>query len=46
MKSIYTPPARPDFVERGLFALHAAASLGALALFTVAIVAWAIGLGA
>jgi hypothetical protein len=46
MKAIYVPRARPDRIERGLFALHAAASLGALGLFSVAIAAWAIGLGA
>lgn len=46
MRTIYIPDDRPDPVEHGLFALHAAASLGALALFGIAIAAWAIGLGA
>jgi len=46
MRTIYVPPERPDPVERGLFALHAAASLCALGLFGIAIAAWAISLGA
>jgi len=46
MRTIHVPPARLDLVERGLFALHAAASFGALGLFVVAVLAWAIALGA
>lgn len=46
MRTIHIPHIRPDPVERALFALHAAASLGALGLFTVAIAAWSICLGA
>jgi hypothetical protein len=46
MKTVYIPRIQPDYVECGLFALHAAASLAALGLFIVAVLAWAIGLGA
>jgi hypothetical protein len=46
MRTIYTPRIQPEFVERALFALHAAASLFALSLFVVAVAAWSIGFGA
>lgn len=46
MRTIYLPRIRPLPLERILFALHAAASLAALAAFGAMVMAWSIGLGA
>lgn len=46
MRMIYLPRIHPDWLQRGLFALHAAASLAALVAFGAMVMAWSIGLGA